>query len=169
MTIFHPSIHPSIHSSPFKIKVLSVSHSMGVGSIRLCRTPALHASLSSGSMPAWPHSLASVFTHSDHVFRGLPFFLVPRYRGVKISSHTWNLKNLLVLIQDVAHCTWPYHLSCRQLRTDVISLMPSFCSSESECVLILSLMPQIQRIMAQSLRRAAARVPLVPIFRYHGA
>ena len=49
----------------------------GAGSTRLCRTPALHASLSSGSMPARPHSLTSVFTHSDHVFQGVPFFLVP--------------------------------------------------------------------------------------------
>ena len=47
-----------------------------VGSIRPCGTPALHAYLSCGSTPARPHSVTSVFTHSNHVFLGLPCFLV---------------------------------------------------------------------------------------------
>ena len=33
------------------------------------------------------------------------------------------------LIQVVALCTCPYHLSCRRRRTTVIASMPSFCSS----------------------------------------
>ena len=61
---------------------------------------------------------------------------------------------MIVLIQDVAHCTGPYHLICRQQRTGVIFMMPSFCCSESEGVLSLSLMPQIQQIMALSLQRS---------------
>ena len=44
------------------------------------------------------------------------------------------------LKQDVACCTWPYHLSHRLWRTYVLSSMPSWCSSESS-------MPQIQQIM----------------------
>ena len=110
-----PSIH--IHPYPFWMKVLSVSH-YGVGSTRLCRTPVLHASLSSGSTPARPHLMTSVFTHSNHVFRDLPFFLVP---GI------W--KFVIDFIQDVARRKWPYHQSRRQQRTNLMSSMPSFSSS----------------------------------------
>ena len=92
----------------------------------------------SESTPARPHPLTSVFTHSDHVFRGIPFFLVPGIR-----------KFVIDLIQNMARCTWPFHLSRRQRGADVISLMPSFCSSEPEGISSLSLMPQIQQIMAQ--------------------
>ena len=45
-----------------------------------------------------------------------------------------------------------------------MSLMSISGSSEAEGVSSLSLMPQIQEIMAQSLRQ---RVPLVPTFPYH--
>ena len=41
-----------------------------------------------------------------------------------------------------------------QRTTDVMSSMPIFCSSESEGVSSLSLMPQIQQIMAWSLRQS---------------
>ena len=94
-----------------------MSHSMGLATL------VLHASLSSGSMPARPHLLTSVFIHSDHVFRGLPFFLVP---GILKFGIDW--------IQDMSHCTWPYHLSHQQRETDVMSLMWSFCCSEAEGV-----------------------------------
>ena len=80
-------------------------------------------------------------THSDHVLWGLLFFLV---------MEIW--KFVIVLIQDVAHCTWPYNLSRWQWRTDVMSSMQSFCSSEAEGTSSLSLMSQIQRITARSLR-----------------
>ena len=116
---------------------------MGLASPCLCRTPALHASLSCGSMPARPHSLTSVFTHSDHVFLGLPCFLVP---GIG--------KFVIELIQDVASCTWPYHLSRRLRRTDVKSSMPSFFSNAAQGVSSQSMMPQIQQILAQSLWRS---------------
>ena len=48
----------------------------------------------------------------------LPFFLVP---GI------W--KFVIDFIQDVARFKWPYHLSRRQQRSDVMSLMPIFHSS----------------------------------------
>ena len=94
-------------------------------------------------MPARPHLLTSVFIHSDHVLRGLPFFLV---QGILKFGIDW--------IQDMVHCTWPYHLSRQQRGTDVMSLMSSFCSSEAEGVSSVSLMPQIQQIMARSLLRS---------------
>ena len=126
---------------------------------QLCRTPDLHASLSGGSMSAGPHPSTSVITHSDHVFRGIPSFLVP---GIGKFVIKW--------IQDMARCTWPYHLSRRHRRADVISLMTSFCSSEAGGISPLFLMPQIQRIMARSLRRSrCSSGDLVPTFRYHGA
>ena len=72
-------------------------------------------------MLAKPHLSISVFTHSDHVLRGLPFFLVPA---------SW--KFVIDLTQGVANCTWPYHLSHWQWRNDVMSSMPSFSSSEAK-------------------------------------
>ena len=98
----------------------------GIGSTRLCRTLALHASLSCGSISARPKLLASVCTHSDHVFFCFPCFLLPRIR-----------KFLIVLIHDVSRCTWPYHLSRWLWQIDRISSMPSFCSSKAEGVLSL--------------------------------
>ena len=70
-------------------------------------------------------------------------------------SHNWCF--VIDLIQAVACCTLPYHLSCWLGRTDVISSMPSFCSSEAEGVSSTSLMPQIQLIMARSLQRSHSR------------
>ena len=63
-----------------------------------------------GSAPAMPQLLTSVFTHSDHVFLGLPKFIVPGIR-----------KFVKDLIQDIACCTWPYHLSRWLWNIDVIS------------------------------------------------
>ena len=84
-----------------------------------------------------------IFTHSDHVFLGLPCFSVQcRIRKFEID-----------FIRDVASCTWPYHLRRRQQRTPVISSVPSFCSSEAEGVSSRPLMPQNQWIMARSLQR----------------
>ena len=54
------------------------------------------------------------------------------------------------LIQDAAHCTYPYHLTC-PLKASVISLMPSSWSSETEVVSSWSLVPQIHWIMARLL------------------
>ena len=114
------SIHPSIH---IHSRLRCCVPFNGVGSTRLCRTPALQASLSDGSKPARPHLSTSVFTHSDHVLSGLPFFLMLGSR-----------KFVIDLTQDVTCCTWPYGLSRQQQRSDVKSLMPSFSSREAEGV-----------------------------------
>ena len=111
----------------------------GVGSTRLCLTPDFHAYLTCGSMAARSHILTSVFTHSDHVFLGLPRPLVS---GIG--------RSVTDSMQDVAHCTCPFHLSCRLWRTAIIFLMPCFCSSEAEGVSSRSL--GIQEITARSLR-----------------
>ena len=155
--LLHITFHQSIHPYPFKIKVLPVPHSMGLAA-RGCRTPALHASLSSESKPGRPHLSIAVFTHSEHVFWGLPLFLVPGKFGIDLT-------------QDVTRCTWPYHLSRRQRRTDMMPSLSNFCSCEAEGVSSLSLMPQIQQIMApRSLRRnCRSSWSFVPTFRYHGA
>ena len=109
---FHPSIHTQISDkgdvhAPF----------YGVSSTRVCRTPAIHASLSNGSTPARPHLLTFVFTHSDHVFLGLPCVLVPR-------NGTFVIK----LKENVALCTSYYHLS----RRSEGPTYAHFCSSEAE-------------------------------------
>ena len=98
-----------------------MSHSMGLAG------PALQASLSSGLMLAMPHLSISVLTHSGHVLRGLPFFLV---QG--------SGKFVIDLIQDVARCTWTYHLSRWHRRIDVMSSMSSFSSNEAVGVLSVS-------------------------------
>ena len=72
----------------------------------------------------------SDFTHSDHVVRGLPFFLEPGSGPIVIN-----------LIQTEARCTWPCPLSYRQQRTDVMSYMPN--SFSSEAVGVSSLMPRL--------------------------
>ena len=100
-------------------------------------TLALQASLSCGSKPVRPHSLISVLAHSDHVFLGLPVILGPGSR-----------RSVTDLIQDLACCTCPYHLSHLLRRTAVISLLPNFWSSETEDVSSWSLVPPILWIMA---------------------
>ena len=74
------------------------------------------------------------------VFLGLPH---PIVLGIS--------KSVTDLIEEVAPCTCPYHLSCRLRRTAVMSTMPSFWSSEAEGVSSQSLVSQIQRIMVVSL------------------
>ena len=112
-----------------------------VGSTRLCQTPALRAALSCGSRPARPHLLASAFIFSLHVFLCLPRVLGPG-----------SGKSVTDLIQDVACCTCPYHLSHPLRRTVVTPLMPSFWSSEADGVSSWSSVPQIHRIMVQPLQ-----------------
>ena len=115
----------------------------GVGSTRLCRTPALHTSISYESMPTRPQLLTSPFTHSDNDFVDCSCFLVP---GIG--------KFMIELIQDVAQYTCPYNLSPRLWKTDITSSMLSFCSSKTKGVSSLSFVPQIQWIIAWSLRHS---------------
>ena len=123
---YHSSIQ--IHS---QIKMLSVSHSMGLAatgyvehglSIHLCTVGQCQLGHTDISLPTFrpcfpKHSLLS-------------------------SAGKWKVCD-----------RFDTGLSRRKRRTNVISSMPSFFSHEPEGVSSLSLMPQIQRIMAQSLRR----------------
>ena len=68
-----------------------------------------------------------------NVFLGFSFFLE---LGIG--------KFVIDVIQDVTHCTWPYHLSGRLQMADVMSSIPSFCSNEADGASSLSLVPQIQ-------------------------
>ena len=68
-----------------------------------------------------------------------------RYRKVCDIFDTWPIY--------VAHRPWPRPLNRRLGRTVVISSMASFCSSEAVGVSSQSLVSQIQRMMALSLRR----------------
>ena len=138
---------PKLHWSQHKLFVMRIHPSTyihvpfnGVSSIMLCPTLALQASLSSGSTLARPHLSTYGVTHSDNVLRGLPFFLLPGSGNF-----------VKYLIDGMDRFTLPYHLSHRQQRTNVMSLMPSFSSSEAEGVLSLSLMPQIQWVMTRPL------------------
>ena len=76
---------------------------------------ALHAALSCASTPTRPQLLTSILTHSDHVFLGLPEFLL---QGIGTF--------VIDLVQDVVHCKWWYHLSRGQRRTYVVSSVLSF-------------------------------------------
>ena len=73
-------------------------------------TPKTALRLSCCSTAGRPHSLASFFRHSDHVFLGLPCPLVP---GI--------VKSVTDLIKEVARCIWSEHLSHRSRRTAVIA------------------------------------------------
>ena len=112
-------------------------------SISLCGAPGLRVYLFCESTPARPQLLTSVFTHSDYVYLS---HLCPLVPGIG--------KFLTNLIEDVARFTWPFHLGCRLWRADVISSMPTFCSSEAEGVSYLYFVPQIRRIMAGLLWRS---------------
>ena len=78
-------------------------------------------------------------------------------------------KFVINLIQGVARCTWPYHLSHWQWRVDAISSMPSFCSSEAVGVSSLFSMPQIQRIMVGHCGGAAAVQVYLVIIAWYSA
>ena len=58
------------------IIIIMVVQFDGIGSTRKHCAPVLHTPLSCGSLPDRLHSLKSLFTHSDHVFLGLPCMLV---------------------------------------------------------------------------------------------
>ena len=78
--------------------------------------------------------------------------LASQITGVSIVYSTICSSADLVLLQEVACCTLPHHLSHQQRRTDIMSLMPSFCSGQADGVSALSLMPQIQQFMVLSLQ-----------------
>ena len=97
-------------------------------------------------MAARPQILTSFITHSNHVFRTSSLF------------SAGNRKSCDIFIQDVAHCTCPYHLSRWLRRTAAISSMINFGVVEL-WFLFLPLMPQIQAgIIARSLQRSRCRL-----------
>ena len=96
MGFFHIIVYPFIDYGAFRVPLC------GVGCTRLYRTPALRASPSCGSRLVWPQIVNAIFTHSDHVFLGLPYYLLP--------ETTQFVTNM---IQDRVRCAWPYHLGCR--------------------------------------------------------
>ena len=114
----------------------------GVGSRRLRRTPALHASLSCGSTLARFHLTMSLFTHAAQVLRWPPLFLPP---GIGMF--------LMVLMQEEARDTCPYHLSRRVRSADSISSIPSLAQRVAEDTSLSGLTPHIHRIMLLSFRR----------------
>ena len=61
------------------------------------------------------------------------------------------------LMQDAAHWTCPYYLSLRLRKTDIISSVWSFLYKWSRGCFVSVLVPQIQQIMAWSLRWSHCR------------
>ena len=120
-------VNANYHSSsqiPSQIKMLSMSHSMG-----LAATGYVEHGVSM--------HLCTVGQCQLQTFR--PCFPKP---SLLFSGGKWKFCD-----------RFDTGLSRRKRRTDVISSVPSFCSCEPEGISFLSLTPQIQRIMAQSLRR----------------
>ena len=84
--------------SGFGIYGAAVVPDSGVGNTWQRLTLVLHEFLSNGLTPA----IISFLTHADHVFLGLPRFLVPGTPN-----------RVMELMQEVARCTCPYHLRRR--------------------------------------------------------
>jgi len=101
--------------SGFGIYGVAVVPDSGVGNTWQRLTLVLHEFLSNGLIPSRLHIVISFLTHADHVFLGLPRFLVPGTPN-----------RVMELMQEVARCTCPYHLRCRVRRTAVISSTSSF-------------------------------------------
>ena len=123
--IMGPGWDPSIHIHIY-IKVLSVSHSLGLAPGYVEQQLSMHFCLAINASQA-----TIIFT------------IRPKFRRI--------VKFVMGgLIQ--AYCTWPYHLSRRLPRTAFISSVPILCSSEVQGVSSFSLVPQIQWIMTRLLR-----------------
>jgi len=101
--------------SSFGIYGAAVVPDSGVGNTWQRLTLVLHEFLSIGLTPSRLHIVISFLTHADHVFLGLPRFLVPGTPN-----------RVMELMHEVARCTCPYHLRRRVRRTAVISSISSF-------------------------------------------
>ena len=102
--------HHIIIISGFGIYGAAVVPDSGVGNTWQRLTLFLHEFLSNGLTPSRLHIVISFLTHADHVFLGLPRFLVPGTPNC-----------MMELMQEVARCTCPYHLRRRVRRTAMIS------------------------------------------------
>ena len=107
--------------SDFGIYGAAVVPDSGVGNTWQRLTLVLHEFLSNGLTPSRLHIVISFLTHADHVFLGLPRFLVPGTPN-----------RVMELMHEVARCTCPYHLRRRVRRTAVISSTSSFWWSTAE-------------------------------------
>ena len=127
--------------------------SISILRLRCCPCPIIwgwqHQAMSNTGSPCksvlWMNaSQATLIDVSLYIFRPC----LPR-PSLLSSAGNWKVWGRFDTGRD---CSWTYYLSRQKRRTDVVSSMPSFCSNEATGVPSLSLMPQIQRIMAWSLR-----------------
>ena len=113
----------------------------GVGSCRLFFTDDLHDNLSWVPASDKPHTFKSCFTHSSQVFFGHPGPFLP---GTGL--------DLTLFISPLERMTCPNHLSRRSRTRMARSHIPSLACSSSIDGSSDGLTPQIQRIIARSLR-----------------
>ena len=132
--------------SGFGIYGAAVVLDSGVGNTWQRLTPALHEPPPNGPTPSRPHKVTSSPTHADYVLPGPPR---PPAPGTP--------NRVMELMQEVAHCTCPYHLRRRVRRTAVISSTSSFYWSTAEEISSSSFAPQIHLIMARSFLRSRCR------------
>ena len=129
--------------SGFGIYGAAVVPDFGVGNTWQHLPLVLHEFLSNGLTPSRLHIVISFLTHADHVFLGLPQFLVP------VTPN-----RVMELMHEVARCTCPYHLRHWVRRTAVISSISSFWWSTAEEISSSSFAPQNHLIMARSFLRS---------------
>ena len=118
----------------------------GVGSCRLFFTDDLHDNLSWVPASDKPHTFKSCFTHSSQVFFGRPGPFLP---GTGL--------DLTLFISPLERMTCPNHLSRRSRTRMAKSHIPSLACSSSIDGSSDGLTPQIQRIIARSLRHSRWR------------
>ena len=118
----------------------------GVGSCRLFFTDDLHDNLSWVPASDKPHTFKSCFTHSTQVFFGRPGPFLP---GTGL--------DLTLFISPLERMTCPNHLSRRSRTRLARSHIPSLACSSSIDGSSDGLTPQIQRIIAGSLRHSRWR------------
>ena len=118
----------------------------GVGSCWLFITDDLHDNLSWAPASDKPHTFKSCFTHSSQVFFGRPGPFLP---GTGL--------DLTLFISPLERMTCPNHLSRRSRTRMARSHIPSLACSSSIDGSSDGLTPQIQRIIARSLRHSRWR------------
>ena len=115
----------------------------GVGSCRLFFTDDLHDTLSWVLASDKPHTFKSCFKHSSQVFFGRPGPFLP---GTGL--------DLTLFISPLEHMTCPNHLSRRSRTRTAGSHIPSLACRSSIDGSSDGLTPQIQGIIAGSLRHS---------------
>ena len=118
----------------------------GVGSCRLFFTDDIHDNLSWVPASDKPHTFKSCFMHSSQVFFGRPGPFLP---GTGL--------DLTLSISPLERMTCPNHLSRRSRTRMARSHIPSLACSSSIDGSSDGLTPQIQRIIARSLRHSRWR------------